>query len=113
MATLTVVQIPKTGIELALTAAAGGGDAFANDGRTVFIANNASGGDITATFVTQATADGLAIADRAVVITAGDLESVADLDPDIYNDSDGLVTVTYSGVTSLTVNPFRLNKTWT
>lgn len=112
MATLTVTQIPKTGVELALTAAAGGGDEFANDGNTVFIANNGSGGDITLTIVSQATADGLAIADRTVTLTAGDLEAVADLDPDIYNDSDGMVQVTYSGVTSLTVNPFRLNKTW-
>jgi len=112
MATLTVVQIPKTGVELILTAAAGGGDAFANDGQTVFILNNGSGGDIVATFVTQATKDGLAVADRAVTITAGDLESVADLDPEVYNDTSGLCQVTYDGVTSLTVNPFRLNKTW-
>ena len=113
MATLTVVQVPKTGIELILTAAAGGGDAFANDGRTIFILNNASGGDIVATFVTAATTDGLAVADRAVTITAGDLEAVADLDPNVYNDpSTGLVTITYDGVTSLTVNPFRLNKSW-
>jgi len=113
MATLTVTQISKSGIEMALTAAAGGGDAFANDGKTVFVANNASGGDITLTLVTQATTDGLAVADRTFVLTAGDLEVIADLDPDVYNDTSGLCQVTYSGVTSLTVNPFRLNKTWT
>lgn len=112
MATLAVTQISKAGLELALTAAAGGGDAFANDGQTMFVANNGSGGDITVTLVTQATADGLAIADRTFVVTAGDIEVIADLDPAIYNDSNGRVQVTYSGVTSLTVNPFRLNKTW-
>ncbi len=112
MATLTVVQIPKTGIELILTAAAGGGDAFANDGQTILILNNASGGDIVATFVTQNTVDGLAVADRTVTITAGDLECVGDLNPNVYNDTSGLCQVTYDGVSSLTVNPFRINKTW-
>jgi len=112
MATLSVQQISKAGVTMTLSAAAGGGDAFANDGKTTLVANNGSGGDITITLVTQATTDGLAVADRTWVVQAGALEAIADLDPDIYNDTSGLVQVTYSGVTSLTVGAFRLNQTW-
>lgn len=103
MATLTVVAaIRGVGVDLAGAACAGGGDAFANDGKTLAIIKNASGGDITVTFVTQATSDGQAVADLAVVVAAGATRSIGPFPPGIYNDVNGLVQMTYSGVTSLT-----------
>lgn len=108
MAVLTVNEISRAGVSGALTAAAGGGDSFANDGRTYLDINNGSGGSITVTFVTQQTIDGLAVADLAVAVGAGVRTKVGPFPPSIYNDANGRVQVTYSGVTSLTVNPFRV-----
>src|SRR3990172_2571153 len=104
MATLTVQQIAKTGLVYALTAAAGGGDAFLNEGvRTFFHVKNADGTATTVTFVTQKTVEGLAVS-----VTNGTEQLVGPFPADVYNDANGLVQVTYSKVTSLTVNPFRL-----
>jgi len=113
MATLTVTSVTKAGIARSLAAAAAGGDEFANNGQTLFVAANGSGGALTLTFVTQATTDGLAVADRTVSVGAGGTEYISDLDPDVYNvASTGRVRVTYSGVGSLTVGAFQMNKTW-
>ena len=110
MATLTVQNITKAGIEPNHTAAAGGGDEFANNGKTMFSLINGSGGTIVCTIVTQATTDGLAVADRTVSIPAGETRWVVDLDSNIYNvPTTGRVQVTYDGVTSLTVGAFTFD----
>jgi len=109
MATLVVQQIAKTGLVSALTAAAGGGDQFPNDGqRTYFHIKNADGTPTTVTFVTQKTVEGLAVADLAVAVANATEQKVGPFPAEIYNDINGMVQVTYSKVTSLTVNPFRL-----
>jgi len=109
MATLTVLNVVNTGLIDALVAAAGGGDAFPNDGATFFEVLNSSGAPITVTFVSQATDDGLALTDLAVVVAAGERRHCGPFKKRIYNDSTGLVQVTYSGVTTLTVGPRRFN----
>lgn len=108
MALLTVQEISRAGVSGALTAAASGGDEFVNDGRTYLDVANGSGGSITVTAVTQSTVDGLAVADLAVAVGAGVRTKIGPFPPNIYNDVNGRVQITYSGVTSLTVNPFRL-----
>jgi hypothetical protein len=108
MATISVQSIVKAGTTVTLSAAAGGGDQFAlTDVNDIYVVNNASGGAITVTFVTQATTDGLAVADRTVSVGAGDRDYVSDLDPNVYRDTNGFCQVTYSGVTSLTVGHLR------
>ena len=110
MATLTVQNITKSGDEPNHTAAAGGGDEYANNGQTMLSLINGSGGAIVATFVTQATTDGLAVADRTVSIPAGETRWVVDLDPNVYNvPATGRVQVTYDGVSSLTVGAFTFD----
>lgn len=108
MAELTVQNISITGLEATFASAAGGGDTFKNDGRTFFEVNNGSGGDITLTFTTPGTVQGVAIADPTVVVTAGERRHIGPFDPSIFNNSSGLVAVGYSGVTSLTVAAIRL-----
>ena len=108
MATLAVQKIVRTGLELVPVAATGGGDAFPNDGKTFIYVNNASGGDITVTIVSQQTIDGLAVADKAVIVTASDARYIGPWPIPLYNDANGLVQLTYSGVTSLTVAALRL-----
>jgi len=109
MATLTAQRIIRAGLDPAYAAAAGGGDDF-QPGPDVFVhIKNASGGSITATFVTPREVEGLAVADLAVAIPAGDERMVGPFDAATYADpSTGLCPITYSGVTSLTVGVFRL-----
>lgn len=103
MATLVPTKVLRTGVLLGAVAAAGGGDKFANDGRQVAYFKNGSGAPITVTVVTQKTVDGLAVTDRAVVVAAGEERMIGPFDKETYNDTDGNVNFTYSGVTSLTV----------
>jgi hypothetical protein len=109
MATLTVQQIAKLGLLQSLAAAAGGGDAFANDGqRTFFKVTNADGTPTNVTFVTQKTVETFAVGDNVVAVANATTQLIGPFPAEIYNDANGLVQVTYSKVTSLTVNPFRL-----
>jgi hypothetical protein len=103
MATLTVTDITTAGETRALGVAAAGGDQFANDGRTIFEASNASGGSITITFVSQRACDQGTVHNTAVAVGAGVTKRIGPFIPSRYNDASGYVQVTYSGVTSLTV----------
>lgn len=72
------------------------GNKIANNGKTwLAIYNNGSTGSATVTITTQASVDGNAIADLAVVVAINTIEYVPPLDPTIYNDSNGnLILVT-------------------
>ncbi len=89
-------------------ACAVGGDAFANTGQEVAVITNASVGSITVTFATQNTSDGLAVADLAVVLAAGECRAVGPFAIGIYNDASNLVQMTYSGVTTLTAKIIKV-----
>lgn len=110
MATFSVIQAARTatGTSVPGTAASGGGDEFANTGREALLVTNGSGGDITVTAVTQQTVDGLAVADMAVVVPAGEARILGPWPTGTYNDGDGMVQITYSGVSSLTVDLLRI-----
>lgn len=108
MATLAVQNISISGLEATKTACAGGGDVFPNDGNTMIIIENGSGGDITVTATTSKSIQGLAVADAAVVVTAGEERAIGLFDPALFNNSSGQVALTYSGVTSLTVQVIRV-----
>lgn len=111
MATLTVNEITRAGIDaIPATAAAGGGDKFLNTGRECFILKNADASGKTVTLVTAATADpdGLAITDKTVTVGAGNSTIIGPFPTGIYNDVDGYMNLTYSAVTSVTVKVFKL-----
>jgi len=103
MATIATQTISRTGLEAAYSAAAAGGDDFVNTGKEFIHIRNASVGDITVTIVTPATVDGLAVADRAVVVTAAEERFIGPFQTTYYNNSSGKVALTYSGVTTLTL----------
>lgn len=111
MALLTAITVPPTGIRVdnVLTAAAGGGDTFSPSERHSLIVNNGGGGAITVTVVTPATTRGLAIADApaAVSVGAGQRFEFGPFPYELYADpTTGFATITYSGVTSVTVGIF-------
>lgn len=111
MATLTVQDSAQAGLEVSFDAAAGGGDEFANaNGNTILLVNNGDGSPVTVTIVTQSTYQGLALADQAVVVAAGEIEAIGPFNTDDFNDSNGRVQVTYSGVTSLTVAAVKVRQ---
>lgn len=105
MATLTVNSLSRDGFNLTDgdTAAAGGGDEFANTGQEYLYVDNQDGTDTDVTFVTQATADSQAIGDRVVTVPAGERMLIGPFPTNIYNDGNDRVQVTYEKVTSLTV----------
>jgi hypothetical protein len=108
MATVPVQVVAVAGTQATYAAAtAGGGDKIVpGDGVFVHV-KNGSGGSITLTLVTPGEVDGLAVADRTVVVPAGEdrFASVGDL---YRNRSDGLATLTWSAVTTVTFAALRL-----
>lgn len=111
MATLSVTQISRAGVEEALTAAAAGGDAFPNDGKTLLVVKNANGAATarTITLDIQKTVDGQDPASRTVSVPALKTYFIGPFPPSIYNDANGRVVITYSASgADLTVGAFRL-----
>lgn len=109
MAILTVTPLAgKAGITPTFTAANAGGDSFANDGKTWLEVNNGGGASITVTIAVPYTVDGSAVTPPTVTIPAGQRRLIGKFDTTIYNDANGRVAVSYSAVTTVTVNPFSL-----
>lgn len=96
----------------ALAAAAGGGDKFPNDGQTFFIVKNGDGSDHTVTFpfsgINQGVIDGITPSNTARTVTAGHTAIFGPFPSGLYNDASGLVSVTYSAVTSVTVAAVKM-----
>lgn len=110
MATLTYVQPTITGTNPAFAAAAGGGDKVAPNDRGYLHVKNGSGGAITVTVVVPGNGKyGQANPDVAVSVPATTGERLIGPFPaDLADPADGLVAITYSGVTSLTVAAITL-----
>lgn len=108
MAQLAVQSASATGLTPAFAAAAAGGDSFANDGRTVLHAKNGGAGAITVTVNSQQACDQGFDHDLAVAIPAGQERMIGPFPQSRFNDSSGLVQVTYSDVTSLTVAALKV-----
>lgn len=105
MAALSLQVLVPGGSASALTAASGGGDTCpAGDGVFLEVLNGDASSK-TVTLATPGTVDGLAIADRAVIIPAGERWKIPV--PRLYAKADGYCDVTYSAVTSLTVGAFK------
>lgn len=109
MAALTPITISRAKVELALTAAAAGGDTFANDGATFFVVKNAGAGSVTVTFTVTATYIGLTVSNVAVAVTNDSKEYMIGPFPQAaFNNSSGVVSVAYSGVDTVTVAAVKL-----
>jgi hypothetical protein len=108
MATLTVNQLLPTGAtEPALVAAAAGGDQFSNNSRTYLKVTNGGVAPITVTVVAQRTCDQGSIHSITNSVTNATTELMGPF-TDRYNDASGMVQVTYSAVTSVTVGCFSV-----
>jgi hypothetical protein len=112
MALLTVQQPTAAGLAASYAAATGGGDTVANNGKMYLHIKNGSGGSITVTVAktisTPQNVPGyglVTISDISVAIAAGAEKFIGPIDPNAYNATagTGLISITYSGVTSLTI----------
>lgn len=108
MATLTVADINTAGYTPTYASAAGGGDQFSNDGKTLIHIKNGSGGSITVTIASQVACSQGGTHNTAVAIPAGEERFIGPFPPDRYCDANGMTQLTYSGVTSLTIRPMSL-----
>ena len=102
MAALATQSVESTGSTITFASAAGGGDTCAAGDDKLLFVRNADASDKTVTLTTPGTVDGLAIADRAITVTAGTTKAVRLL-KSLYGNADGQVAIAYSAVTSVTV----------
>jgi hypothetical protein len=109
MATLTVQLPAAAGEVISLTAAAGGGDEYANGGREMFVCDNADASPMTVTFTAQRACDLGSLHDSGPhTVTNATRKYFPGLDPNRFNDGDtNRVAVTYSAVTSVTVGVLK------
>jgi hypothetical protein len=109
VATLSVQTVIRTGTGLEPTYAscASGGDEFVNTGNDFIHIKNGAGGAQTVTIATPVVTDGLAVAENAIAIPAGEERMIGILPKTTYNDGDAKVQLTYSAVTSLTIGIFK------
>lgn len=113
MATLTTQSISRAGIVPSYAAATAGGDAMSCGPGMFLHAKNGSGGSITVTIAIPSGASGytnVSYTNTAVAIAAGAEKMIGPIVAPLYQDpTTGLATITYSGVTSLTVGAFNAN----
>ena len=114
MATLTVETIIKAGVQ-PVYSAVNSEDQFINPSneRTFLHVKNGGGGSINVTVVAQKTSAkvqgvGVVTIDNIVVAVPAADERMIGPFSDAYTDSDGLVTVQYSGTTSVTAQAIKL-----
>lgn len=104
MALLTTRQVAVAGSTPAPVAAAGGGDTLQPGDRTFLRVINGGGGAITATVDSVTPCNYGSDHDLVVSVPAGATRDIGPLPASRFaRTSDGLVAVTYSGVTSVTV----------
>lgn len=113
MAVLTVNDVSLTGLTWTAAslyvACAGGGDDFANDGKTYVHLKNTNAASRDVTFNSTANCDqGF---DHNIVVTVAATTGEAMVGPFPMNrflDANGRVNITYSAVTNLTIAVFSL-----
>ena len=110
MADLTKQKILESGLAPTMVAAAGGGDALtANTGKEFLMVVNGGAGSINVTATVQnADLDSeshgeISKGDRVVAVGAGETKMIGPFARGAFNDINGKVQITYSGVTTVTV----------
>ena len=92
--TLTVQTAARTAAEFDYqNVTAAGGFKFSNDGHTILAVSN-DAGDLELAVSLQVTIDGEAVDTKDITVTASKIEFCGPFPTNVYNDSDGYVTVT-------------------
>ena len=114
MATLSTQVINRAGLNMTTSAAAGGGDAMSTGSGMVLYVNNGGGSPITVTLNVPAARTyepNVAITSPTVSVTNGQSRYIGPVDSGTFMDpTTGLCSITYSGVTSVTVAAVQLSQ---
>lgn len=108
MATLSVQKIILTGIKPTYVTASAGGDDFENSGRVFLHVKNEHTGPQTITINSLRICDLGYDHDAVVTIPAGEERLIGPFPRFRFNDPNGKVQVSYSGVTALTIAAIEL-----
>jgi hypothetical protein len=104
MATLTYQQATATGATVTMAAASAGGDKVRPNPNGAVLVRNADASPHTVTVAVPGnTKYGQADPDITVTVAAGAFKLIGPLPQDLASSVDGLVALTYDGVTSVTV----------
>ena len=109
MAELTVQQVTEAGGAATYISATAEGDTADNNGNMFLHIKNGGGGSITATITALTTSvdsgmyGDLTKANATVTLTAGTEAFIGGFAPAAFNDGDGEIAITYTGVTSVEI----------
>lgn len=104
MATLPYVQVQIAGTNPGLVAATAGGDKVAPNDRGALLVRNGSAASINVTVVIPGnTKYGEPNPDKVIAVPAGADRLIGPFPFDLADSVDGLVAITYSAVTTVTV----------
>ena len=102
--TMNYQAIVRTGLETTYAAVDGtNGNQFQNDGRMFLHVKNGSGAPISVYVDARATVN-----DLTIVVTNGESRMIGPFPPNLYNDANRRVQITYSSGTSVTAAVLRL-----
>ena len=107
---LTVQEIDVDGVAISgqMTAAIADGHKFLNDGDTYFYCYNGSGSSINLTFQTPSeVSGGVAIGEQVVAVAAGARTILGEFSRASFNQTDDMVYVDYSAITTVSVATFK------
>lgn len=82
------------------------GNSFVNTGRTVLLVNNGSGGSINVVFAIPSsprTLNGQVGSTQTKAVPAGDIGFFGTFDPGAFTNNSGLVNISFSSATSVTI----------
>lgn len=108
MALLGTQVISKEGIAPAFVAASVGGDTFRNTGSNFLHVKNGGASSVTVTIDSVEKCSHGFDHDLTVSVAAGAERIIGPLQEKRFNNDSGHVSVSYSGVTTVTVATFRL-----
>lgn len=109
MATLTVANVTRAGVDMAGVAADVAGDEWTNTGQEFIEIKNGGASPITATLDIKSTVDGAVVTDPTVSVAAGATKMIGPFPSAYYTDATtGRAKVTYSAVTSVTIKVVKL-----
>lgn len=108
MALITPQLVEPTGVALTFAAASGGGDTISPGSTTCLLVRNGDASSKTVTIVVPGTKYGQANPDISAAVAAGVTAVFGPFGSDLADPADGLIDVTYSAVTSVTVAALRI-----
>lgn len=105
MATIPYVQASMvSAVNPGFVAASAGGDVIAPNDHGCLWVNNGSGSTVTVTVAVPGnTKYGIANPDPAIAVVAGRIMPIGPFPADLADPTDGMVHITYSAVTTVTV----------